>query len=140
MVEISLKTLQSFRRFTDMNVYPNAVLRDKIQYLRDIKAQMYTEAILYNNFYFNNSVRNVIAHGNFNHIFANPIQAEIFFYELLLDLNFLTHMLIRNSETEKMFRFIHGHKVYCKKLISGPNPHFGALLIRLTGKAYSYSL
>lgn len=129
-----LKDTTTFRRFTDMNVYPNAVLRDKIQNLRNLKVQLYPEAVLYFNFYFNNNVRNVIAHGNFNHIFSNPMQAEIFSYELLQDLNFLTHMLIRNSETEKMFRFIHGYKEYYEKLISGPNPHFGALLNDLLGK------
>ena len=73
-----LKDTTTFRRFTDISIYSNAVLREKIQYLRNLKVQMYPEAILYFNFYFNNSVRNIIAHGNFSDIFANPIQAEIF--------------------------------------------------------------
>jgi hypothetical protein len=116
-----------FNRFSNLNLSLNADLRGKIQSLQDLGADIYPETILYFNYYFNNRVRNVIAHGNYKNIYSDENQSSIFALELLLDLNFLTHMLLRKSETEKMYRFVHGYKAYYEKIIKGPNPHFGAL-------------
>lgn len=136
MFDDFLKDTTTFSRFNNLNLYTGAVLREKIQYLKDYDTGIYPEAVLYFMYYFNNIVRNKVAHGNYRNIFRNLEQAEIFAYELLLDLNFMIHMLSRRSETEKMYRFIHGYKAYCQKYIKSNNPHFGSMFNDLIGAKF----
>lgn len=127
-----LRDSTTFRRFTKLTIYPTAVLREKIQYLHDINIEMYPEAVEYFMFYFNNMVRNKVAHGNYRSVFKNDIQAEIFSFELILDMSLLVYMLSRTSETEKMYRFIHRYKEYYSNLINSEHPLFGALFNDIT--------
>ena len=62
-------------------------------------------------------------------------QDEIFAKELILDMAMLVHMLSRKSETEKMYRFIHGYKKHYERIIHTPNEHkcFGALFNDMIG-------
>ena len=129
-----LKDSTTFNRFTNMTIYINDVLKDKIQHLQDVQVDIYPEVIEYFMYYFNNTIRNRIAHGNYKSLFNNDTSAEIFAHELLLDLSILTHMLSRKSETDNMYRFISGYKVHYKRLIkSEENPHFGAMFNDMIG-------
>ena len=105
-----------FNRFSHLNIYESAVLKDKIQFIEGLGDIMYPEAIEYYKFYFNNLIRNRIAHGRY--VSNALIDDEIFAKELLLDLYQLIRMINRTSEIEKMYRFIHGYRRYYERLIS----------------------
>lgn len=125
----------TFVRFTHMDIYANAVLKDKIKLLEDHNCDIYPEAIEYFKFYFNNLIRNRIAHGKYNiSSDAISLEASIFAHELLLDLCTLVHMIIRRCETEKMFRFVHEYKTYYGRFAKGDeNFVFEPLLKDMTG-------
>ncbi|MCE3204111.1 hypothetical protein [Paenibacillus sonchi] len=129
-----LKDTTIFNRFSNPQIYPTAVLREKIHVLQQCSNSLYPEAIQYFKFYFNNMVRNKIAHGSYQSIYGNSEEAEIFACETLLDLNFMVYMLSRESESERMYRFLHDYKARYAKLIKGENPHFGALFNDLSGE------
>lgn len=119
----------TFLRFSKMDIYSNAVLKDKIRHLQEIKSDIYPEAVEYFMYYFNNMIRNRVAHGRYKGNPEQQIQDEIFAKELILDMAMLVHMLSRKSETEKMYRFIHGYKKHYERIIHSPKDHkcFGAI-------------
>ena len=124
----------TFTRFTHMDIYTNAVLKDKIKLLEDHNSNIYPEANEYFKFYFNNLIRNKIAHGKYSSN-SDSLDSSIFAHELLMDLCTLVHMIIRRSETEKMYRFIHGYKSYYEKFSTeDKNPVFEPLFNDMTGK------
>ena len=85
-------------------------------------------------FYFNNHIRNRIAHGRY-YGSTDRLKDEIFSKELILDLCLLVHMLVRTSETERMYRFIHGYQSYYRKLIkSTEHSSYGALFNDMIGQ------
>ncbi len=128
-----LRDTTTFRRFTKLEVYAGAVLREKIKYLQDTNSDIYPEAVEYFMFYFNNIIRNKVAHGSYKNIFKDKMQAEIFATEVILDMSMLVYMLSRKSETEKMYRFINGYQKYYTKVIKSEHPCFGALLNDMIG-------
>lgn len=125
----------TFLRFSKMDIYSNAVLKDKIRHLQEIKSDIYPEAVEYFMYYFNNMIRNRVAHGRYKGNPEQQIQDEIFAKELILDMAMLVHMLSRKSETEKMYRFIHGYKKHYERIIHSPKDHkcFGALFNDMIG-------
>ncbi|MEX1029990.1 MAG: hypothetical protein WDZ91_08085 [Paenibacillaceae bacterium] len=125
----------TFRRFTDLNIYPKAVLREKITFLENHGSNVPTDAVLYFYYSFNNVIRNNIAHGAFENLYHDDRQAKIFSAETLMDMLYIMHVISRNSETEKMRRFIHGYIKYYRKVIKSEtgHQHFGALLNDLIG-------
>ena len=125
----------TFLRFSKMDIYSNAVLKDKIRHLQEIKSDIYPEAVEYFMYYFNNMIRNRVAHGRYKGNPEQQIQDEIFAKELILDMAMLVHMLSRKSETEKMYRFIHGYKKHYERIIHSPKEHkcFGALFNDMIG-------
>lgn len=128
-----------FSRFENMNIYANAVLKDKIKYLQKVESNIYPEVVEYFMHYFNNIIRNRIAHGRY---YGNTEykQDEIFSRELILDMSLLVHMLSRNSETEKMYRFIEGCHVHYERLaelLHDPS-YFSILFSYMIGEALIY--
>ena len=125
----------TFLRFSKMDIYSNAVLKDKIRHLQEIKSDIYPEAVEYFMYYFNNMIRNRVAHRRYKGNPEQQIQDEIFAKELILDMAMLVHMLSRKSETEKMYRFIHGYKKHYERIIHSPKEHkcFGALFNDMIG-------
>lgn len=125
----------TFLRFSKMDIYSNAVLKDKIRHLQEIKSDIYPEAVEYFMYYFNNMIRNRVAHGRYKGNPEQQIQDEIFAKELILDMAMLVHMLSRKSETEKMYRFIHGYKKHYERIIHSPKDHkcFGTLFNDMIG-------
>lgn len=129
-----LRDTTTFLRFTKMDIYSNATLKDKIRYLHDIKSDIYPEAVEYFMYYFNNMIRNKIAHGRYKWNSDECIQDAIFSRELILDMCMLVHMLSRKSETEEMYRFIHGYQAHYRRVIrSSEHPCFGALFNDMVG-------
>lgn len=130
-----LKDTTTFLRFTKMDIYYNAVLKEKIRHLQEVKSDIYPEAVEYFMYYFNNMIRNKIAHGRYQGNSEEQIQDEIFAKELILDMGMLVHMLSRKSETEKMYRFIHGYQKHYERVIrsSGEHKCFGALFNDMIG-------
>lgn len=123
----------TFLRFSQMDIYSNAVLKDRIRHLQEVKSDMYPEAVEYFMYYFNNMIRNKIAHGMYKGNLDEQIQDEIFAKELILDMGMLVHMISRKSETEKMYHFIHGYKKYYIVRVSGEHPCFEALFNDMIG-------
>lgn len=110
------------------------VLKDKIRYLAESQSDVYPESTEYFMFYFNNLIRNRVAHGRY---YSNPstLNDEIFAKELILDLCLLVHMFVRTSETERMYRFVHGYQAYYQKLIkNSEHPSYGALFNDMVGQ------
>ncbi len=130
-----LQDTTTFLRFSKMEIYSNAVLKEKIRHLQEVKSDIYPEAVEYFMYYFNNMIRNKVAHGRYKGSSEEQIQDEIFAKELILDMGILVHMLSRKSETEKMYRFIHGYQKYCKRVIHSSDEHqcFGALFNDMIG-------
>lgn len=127
-----LKDGTVFYRFTNMKLLSKAVLREKIRYIKCLGLDVYPEAMMYFGIYFNNLIRNKIAHGTYT--YENNNDAEIFAIELFLDLEYLIYMISRKSETEKMYRILHDYKSYMAELFNQPNHHFEFLYNDLTGK------
>ena len=125
-----------FLRFSKMELYLNAVLKEKIQHLQEVKSDIYPEAVEYFMYYFNNMIRNKIAHGRYKGNQNEQIQDEIFANELILDMGMLVHILSRKSETEKMYRFVHGYKKHYEQVIRSSEEHqcFGALFNDMIGE------
>lgn len=134
MFEDYLQDTTTFLRFSKMDLYLNDVLKDKIRHLQEVKSDIYPEAVEYFMYYFNNMIRNKIAHGRYKGNPDEQIQDEIFAKELILDMGMLVHMLSRQSETEKMYYFIHGYQKYYQGKIFGENSCFEALFNDMIGK------
>lgn len=129
-----LRDTTTFARFTRMTIYEDAVLKDKIRYLEETQSDVYPEATEYFMFYFNNLIRNRIAHGRY-YSSLSTLNDEIFAKELVLDLCLLVHMIVRTSETERMYRFVHGYQTYYQKLIKNAEyPSYGALFNDMIGQ------
>lgn len=127
-----LKDGTVFYRFTNMQLLYKAVLKEKISYIKCLGLDVYPEAMMYFGIYFNNLMRNKIAHGTYS--YENNDDAEIFALELLLDLEYLIYMISRKSETEKMYRVLHKYKSYMAEFFDSPNHHFRFLYNDLTGQ------
>ncbi|HIV46882.1 MAG TPA: hypothetical protein H9749_03655, partial [Candidatus Acutalibacter stercorigallinarum] len=127
-----LKDGTVFYRFTNMQLLYKAVLKEKISYIKCLGLDVYPEAMMYFGIYFNNLIRNKIAHGTYS--YENNDDAEIFALELLLDLEYLIYMISRKSETEKMYRVLHKYKSYMAEFFDSPNHHFRFLYNDLTGQ------
>lgn len=118
-----LKDSTTFLRFKKMNLFYEDVLKEKIDHLQDLKSVIFPEAVEYFMYYFNNMIRNKIAHGRYEGFPDNVIEDEIFAKELVLDLITLIYMVSRKSETEKMYDFIHRYKSYYNQMLSSTTDH-----------------
>lgn len=117
-------------RLEDLKMFENTVLREKLKNLKAIKSDViYEEAFLYFYSYYNHLIRNPIAHGNYND-FVSIENEEEFALELLLDLNFLIYMISRESESNKINRFI--SRFY--RINQTEGSRYGILFNELNGK------
>ena len=124
----------TFDRFTNLKIYEDAVLKKKIELLGLAYGKPYFEATEYFMYYFNNIIRNRIAHGKYKKNRA-AFYDEFFSKELFLDLLFLVYMITRKSETEKMHRFVSDYREYYEKCLSSrANPLFEPLFNDITGR------
>ena len=91
-----------FDNFRRIELFNNKVLKEKINTLGE---ETFVDITEYFSTYFNNLIRNAIAHGREN-VPDTPYDQEAFALELLLDLNSLLFLFSRKSEIIKMHRFI----------------------------------
>lgn len=130
-----LKDSTTFERFSSMTIFESALLQEKIRLLNETPNPLYTEATEYFMFYFNNLIRNRIAHGRYKGTPDAQLDDEIFAKELMLDLCLLVHMSSRLAETEKMYRFLHGYvNYYSRRVRTDEDPCYGALFNDLIGQ------
>lgn len=101
-----LNDTTTFSRFTKFDLHLDAVLRNKISALDNCRSGIYPECVGYFMYYFNNIIRNYIAHGNYVGDDSITISDEIFAKELFLDMGMLVYMISQLSEFERMHRFI----------------------------------
>lgn len=93
-----------FDNFRRIELFNNKVLKEKINTLGE---EVFVDITEYFSTYFNNIIRNAIAHGR-ETVPNMPHDQEVFALELLLDLNSLLFLFSRKSEILKMHRFICG--------------------------------
>lgn len=100
-----LEDVTTFSRFKEPNLHIGLVLKEKIDFLESDNSgdNIYQEVVAYFKYYFNDMIRNRIAHGRYDGVGQD---SELFATELLMDLTTLVYMVSRKSETEKMYRFV----------------------------------
>lgn len=77
----------------------------KSKFAKNNSLENLVEANLYFKFYFNTIIRNTIAHGRFCY---QSEELEITAYELLLDLQYVIHLISAKSETNAAIEYIQG--------------------------------
>ena len=103
-----LKCGTIFQRFTDLVLYPTANLQTKLDVATDKMPNLAPELVHYFRFYFNNMIRNKVAHGVEGKSITIDVPYNVFAEELLLDLNYIIYLISRTGEAEKMHRYISG--------------------------------
>ena len=122
--------IKSFDRFSHCKITPSADLKEKVNQIQDCIPFEYA---LYYKHYFNNMIRNIVAHGRVIGK-VNTIKDEVLAKELILDFHALLYMVSRNSEAEKMYRFINGYINRISILSSSKEKCFMALYNDLIGE------
>ncbi len=131
-----LRDITTFNRFSEINLYSNKVLKEKVAIIWETESGIQPETIAYFMHYFNNLIRNATAHGNASHVGENEATA----HELLLDLHSIVYLVTRYGEMERMSRFVQSHKkhvgVVAEKYEN--DMYFGSLCASLTGEQTTY--
>lgn len=128
-----LYAANTFKRFTDMDLFERDVLNIKVKKLAEC-SEIDLEVVEYFQYYFTNLVRNRTAHGRYIKA-SNAMDDEILAKELLLDMKCITHQIRRKAEVEKMLRCIQGYLNYCNVLgTSSLDAIYGALYSDFTGQ------
>lgn len=113
----------TFNNFNGIDIFTNKVLKEKIQLLFDSPD---IDILEYFYIYFNNLIRNSVAHGK-NLFSNNHTQLEAMALEILLDMNAILFLFTRKSELYKMHDFIYGVKKSNPILGDIKNARMGAL-------------
>lgn len=127
-----LRDVTTFNRFSEINLYSNKVLKEKVAIIWEKENNIPPESIVYFMHYFNNLIRNTTAHGNASYMGENETTA----HELLLDLNSIVYLVTRYGEMERMHRFVQSHKKTERTTMreSENDIYFDALYASLTGE------
>lgn len=128
-----LRDTTAFLRFEKQDIYGSAVLRDKIDYINGTEFELYPEATEYFKFYFNNMIRNRVAHGRYYSNASLPDEDEAFASELLLDLDYLANMFTQKSELDRMHEFVSRYLTLFRKFSSKDEAIYRSLYNDLTG-------
>lgn len=89
------------RLLGQLELYESDDLRKKFD--KNARLNEMEEASLYFKFYYNNLMRNKVAHGN---VCSNTDSLEIVAAELLLDMQFILHLISEKAETSKAISYI----------------------------------
>lgn len=98
----------TYQLFTHIEIYEKQTLREKLDSFHE---NMHIDIFEYFKFYFNNLIRNVVAHGRVNSNNGNrneDVNMKIIAYELILDLNCLLYYYIQKSEFIRMNILLRG--------------------------------
>lgn len=96
-----------FDLFTDINLPPNAVLRDKIEILKRKNVNIFFEVEAYFKYYFNSIIRNTIAHGNFVLLSDSKGGYQTLALELIFGLNYFADIIFSINELDAMNEYIY---------------------------------
>lgn len=100
---------ETMYKYKNLNpgMYEKPDLKNKIKHIDQSGTNIYLEAEFYFNYYFNNLIRNPIAHGNYDRVeTSGECEEHVFSVELLLDLNLLIFLVSNEAESQKIRRFI----------------------------------
>lgn len=128
-----LRDTTAFLRFEKQDIYGSAVLRDKIDHINGTEFELYPDATEYFKFYFNNMIRNRVAHGRYYSNAILPDEDEAFASELLLDLNYLANIFTQKSELDRMHEFVSKYLTLFRKFSSKDEAIYRSLYNDLTG-------
>lgn len=95
-----------FELFTDLNLHPNAVLRDKIEILKKKSVNSFFEVEAYFKYYFNSTIRNTVAHGRFSLLSDSNGTCKKLALELLYGLNYFADTIFSINELDAMNEYI----------------------------------
>ena len=121
--------MKSFERFSHCCISPSADLKVKIEQIHD---NIPFEFVQYFKHYFNNLIRNIVAHGRATGD-DTEINDEILVNELLLDFHSLLYMVSRNSEAEKMYIFVNRYIENIYRISSSSDSCYKVLFNDLIG-------
>lgn len=121
--------VKSFERFSHCSISPSADLKVKIEQIHD---NIPFEFVQYFKHYFNNLIRNIVAHGRVMGG-EETLDTEVLANELLLDFHSLLYMVSRNSEAEKMYRFVNGYIEHIYRISPSSDSCYKALYNDLIG-------
>lgn len=96
-----------FDLLTDIDLHPNAVLRDKIKILKGKNTNNFFEVEAYFKYYFNGIVRNTIAHGNFALLSDSNGSYQKLALELIFGLNYFADTIFSINELDAMNEYIY---------------------------------
>ena len=122
--------VNSFDRFSHCKIIPSADLQQKIHQLQN---SIPFNAAVYFKHYFNNIIRNTIAHGRAVGE-SDSTNNEIFAKELILDFHTLLYLVSRYSDAERMYRFVNGYINRFSILSSSQDICYQSLLNDLIGQ------
>lgn len=96
-----------FDLFTDIDLHPTAVLRNKIEILKRKNVNSFFEVEAYFKYYFNGIIRNTIAHGNFAQLSDSSGTYQKLALELIFGLNYFADTIFSINELDAMNEYIH---------------------------------
>lgn len=96
-----------FDLFTDIDLHPTAVLRNKIEILKRKNVNSFFEVEAYFKYYFNGIIRNTIAHGNFAQLSDSSGSYQKLALELIFGLNYFVDTIFSINELDAMNEYIH---------------------------------
>ena len=96
-----------FDLFTDIDLHPTAVLRNKIEILKRKNVNSFFEVEAYFKYYFNGIIRNSIAHGNFAQLSDSSGSYQKLALELIFGLNYFADTIFSINELDAMNEYIH---------------------------------
>lgn len=96
-----------FDLFTDIEGYSNAVLRKKIEILREKNMNKFFEVEAYFKYYFNGIIRNTIAHGKYAILSDSNGSYKKLALELIFGLNYFADTIFSINELDAMNEYIY---------------------------------
>ncbi|RRD92517.1 hypothetical protein EII17_13920 [Clostridiales bacterium COT073_COT-073] len=96
-----------FELFTDINLHPTAVLRDKIEILKRKNVNSFFEVEAYFKYYFNGIIRNTIAHGKSAILSDSNGSYKKLALELIFGLNYFADTIFSINELDAMNEYIY---------------------------------
>lgn len=123
-----------FELFTDIDLHPTAVLRNKIEILKRKNVNSFFEVEAYFKYYFNGIIRNTIAHGKYAILSDSNGSYKKLALELIFGLNYFADTIFSINELDAMNEYIYrtalsfneckkegNVKIFYKCLFSGLN-------------------
>ena len=96
----------SYEMFTNIDLYPNAVMGKKIDVLNNKNVNNFFEIEAYFKYYFSAVIRNTIAHGGYTLLFDAEYSYQKLALELIFCLNYFVNTIYDVNELDAMNEYI----------------------------------